>query len=233
LREESSIKDLLIFITYENTIFNHKSPSRVRLCAETDIDGTKLELLSESGAVLEQSSDCFMVAPDVYALRPADSSFHFSPKQIKVTVTDQPSKNHQFKRFTRRFSAFVRCLGTCQSFSANIVDADGERVPLVLGKIEDNRREIEHSALDPGEYTIEVSSENWCFDQSSNKKTVKVTVAAEDHPAPVPVEIVQKAYRLQLKSEVITEVEILAGGRNVVEKLEPGFNNLCITAGMD
>jgi hypothetical protein len=32
---------------------------------------------------------------------------------------------------------------------------------------------------------------------------------------------------------VITEVEILAGGRNVVEKLEPGFNNLCITAGMD
>ena len=174
-----------------------------------------------------------MVAPDVYALRPADSSFHFSPKQVKVTVADQPSKNHQFKRFTRRFSAFVRCLGTCQSFSASIVDADGERVPLVLGKIEDNRREIEHSALDPGEYTVEVSSENWCFDQSNNKKTVKVTVAPEDHPAPVPLEIVQKAYRLQLKSEVITDVEILAGGRNVVEKLEPGFNNLCITAGMD
>ncbi|CBY18878.1 unnamed protein product [Oikopleura dioica] len=207
------------------------SPYRVRLCADTNIDDTKLMLLSETGKVLEQSSGCFMVTPDVYTLRPADSSFHFSPKQIQVTVTDQPSKSHSFKRFTRRFSAFVRCLGTCQSFSANIVDANGERVPLILGKTEDNRREIEHSSLDPGEYTIEVSSENWCFEQSSNKKIVKTTVAPEGHPDPVPLEIVQKAYRLQLKSEVITEVEIIAGGRKVVEKLKPGFNNLCITAG--
>jgi len=211
----------------------YKSPYRVRLCADTDIDDIKLMLLSETGKVLEQSSGCFMVTPDVYILRPADSTFHFSPKQIQVTVTDQPSKSHSFKRFTRRFSAFVRCLGTCQSFSAYIVDANGERVPLILGKTEDNRREIEHSSLDPGEYTIEVSSENWCFEQSSNKKIVKTTVAPEGHPDPVPLEIVQKAYRLQLKSEVITEVEILAGGRKVVEKLKPGFNNLCITAGMD
>ena len=192
-----------------------------------------MELLSASGKVLEESSGCFMVKPGIYTIRPAASSFHFSPKQLQVTVDDEPSKSHKFKRFTRRFSAFVRCLGACQSFSANIVDANGERVPLVLGKIEADRREIEHSSLDPGEYTIEVSSDNWCFDQSSNKKLVKTTVAPEGHPDPVPIEIVQKAYRLQLKSEVKTQVEILAGGRKVEEQLEPGFNNLCITAGLE
>ena len=210
-----------------------ESPSRVELCAETDIDETTIELVSSAGKVLESSSGCFLVEPNDYVLRPVSFSFHFSPKEIGVKVEAEPQSRHQFKRFTRRFSAFVRCLGTCQSFSASLTDVNGERTPLILGKVENNRREIEHSRLDPGEYTLEVSSDNWCFDQSSNKKEVRITIAPEGEPEGVPLEIVQKAYRLQLKSEVITDVEIVAGDRKVVEKLEPGFNNLCITAGMD
>jgi hypothetical protein len=210
------------------------TPISVSVCASVIEESAVLEVYRGSEMIQSSTGNthCFLLPAGTYQIKPVAAGVHFSPSQHEVTVEHESLDTPVFVRFTRSFEAFVTCLGTCGSFSAEMKSqSTGELIPVTISETDEpSRSKISHASLNPGGYKLIVSNPHWCFTEPSGKTSVNVQVVAESLPVEEPVVITQKSFMMQIKSDYALKIEIVNKDQKIVEETEIGLNKYCVNA---
>ena len=135
------------------------SPSRVAVCPTVDHDPAEIRIYKNGDVVqTTRSQRCFYLAPDEYVVGVVPikgQNVHFTPKQISLTVGNEPIKSGvSFSRVYRPLTALVTCLDEndhCQpeSISAVLSSQSGDKFDVTVTK-ENNVLRVSHAGLSPG-----------------------------------------------------------------------------------
>lgn len=166
------------------------SVTRYSLCGAVKIDQvpSSLPLLRHRDVVLTggvsaerqtttaQGNFCFDAAPGTYYLTPTTTpeeraaGLLLQPQTLSVTITDKPTLDANFIQLVVSVGGAVECLSQCQNVVVTMT-RDGQSQPAHSMGI-DSTGNFEFKSVMPGEYTVRVQAQGYCWLADSHKVVV-------------------------------------------------------------
>ncbi|XP_076818346.1 BOS complex subunit NOMO1-like [Clavelina lepadiformis] len=132
---------------------------------------------------------CFMKSPGEYNLRAKipkvieEQGLVIHPAIAKVSFTNSPVKGILFKQFQASFTVHVTCIAACKNVVVELSSAQVTRKKQKVSITEKvNDTIVKFDGVAPGEYTLHVSHNDWCWESESKKVTVPKELVKDTVP---------------------------------------------------